>query len=595
MDRTSEEIFGSRERFEEYLSKMGARLQARRAERIAFLTEARSQLDPLLREAQLLGDSEAESDLQARLGVLHEELERLAGLGSGDSTEQAIAPFSPDVEVREPLSSDSALGAPATLPPGPPNGTANEPVALEAPPAETPAIATAAPSAPAPKKLAPPMPVAPPAPARARGWEPRPIDEIDLEVARLEEQLDQYSGSGETGLLTLKAIACRQRRAYMELEEQASYIGHVRALHGRIRAMVQEQHGERYVLPLNTGVSPEDPARWEDLAQSYEALVQALEAFAWFCENATALHTPESRTLLEGVGAAQQRLFRLLETHFRGALDDQQRVLYESILEAAGGLDIYVEALNPHRAERDLEIAARDLPATFRRLREALEKKQRQEQTTESLLTLVSDPAFGVREQDADALRAAALACMAAGVPPSNKTVRDALLPWGALLEDEPGVSRLTAEISKELDRRAQRGLPVEPEEEEGSSSALAADIQAMREVLLPHTRGKRCLFIGGDAREEKRRELEQVLELEELVWPEARKTASVYDFEAEIARCDIAALLIRFMRTGFAQADELCREHRTRLVRLPRGLGVPRVITDFYQQLVPRDPTPQG
>ena len=78
----------------------------------------------------------------------------------------------------------------------------------------------------------------------------------------------------------------------------------------------------------------------------------------------------------------------------------------------------------------------------------------------------------------------------------------------------------------------------------------------------------------------------------EELVWPSARKSASPYDFEAEVARCDIVALLVRFMRTGFKQAVDFCREHNTRVVWLPRGLGLTRIITEFHDQLVPRTTT---
>jgi hypothetical protein len=393
----------------------------------------------------------------------------------------------------------------------------------------------------------------------------------------------------------LKALTCRQRRAFWELEDQGAYAGQARALYGKLKARVHALFGERRVLPLNTNVTPAEPVRWEDLARGYEALARAVDAFDWYRQEADTLGPAAARELLESIGAVQQQFYRLLESQFKGAADDQQRGLYEALLAAAEEQQIFLDSLNPRRTEEELRELAEVLPKIRQRLREGVAKKELQQQAVGRVLDLTDRADFGALDTDPSDLRDAAVACLKAGVPASNRSLRDALLPWTVLIDEEPQLANLVKEIDRELERRDKRDHPEETGDEDAGAEALSPEIQAMLQELLPHTRGKRCFFIGGDTREEKRRQLQAVLELEELVWPAARPTASVYDFEPEIARCDIIALLIRFMRTGFKQAVDLCRVHNTRVVRVPRGLGLTRIITDFHQQLVPRSDSDTG
>ena len=91
-------------------------------------------------------------------------------------------------------------------------------------------LAAAADPANGPKRRRPgaaaaPRPAAPsrPLPARPppRG-SPRLVAEVDGEVAGLEAQLDQLTETGSGALLRLKALTCRLRRAYVELERHGA-------------------------------------------------------------------------------------------------------------------------------------------------------------------------------------------------------------------------------------------------------------------------------------------------------------------------------------------------------------------------------------
>lgn len=544
------------EELEPFLEQAKARLAQAKDQRLQMLERVTADLRTLLRDAQLLHDRELADELRLRLEAAELERQRLTG-ESGAVAER-------EAELGEAGGrSEPARGRHEVMQP-----------------------------------VQRPVPGVPRAVQRApRVWVPRPVEVLDAEVAHLEDLLDEEPGNGDLGLLRLKALACRQRRAYWELEAQGAFTGHVRGLYGKLKTRIQEQHGiNRRVLPLNTNVMPPLPTDWEELAARYEALVPAWEVWIWYTAHQDALGPAAAKDLLESVGAIQQQLFRVVMNTFRDS-DDQQKELYEKLLRAASEKQIYIESLNYRRSDEELARAAASLEPTFERLMESTQRRARQNATLERVMDLVADPEYLEEDEGLEELREAVAECLEAGIPPSYRELRDALLPYAEDLADEPRVAPLLREIEKELERRGQHGAGGDEGDEHGDEAQdededdegdLSPDIRRQLEELLPHIRGKRVLFIGGEGREEKRRQLEQILEVD-LSWPGTRPTDSVYDFEAGIARSDIVALLVRFMRTGHKQAIDLCEKYGVRLVRLPRGLGISRVISDFHDQLVSR------
>src|SRR5205823_5530816 len=115
------------------------------------------------------------------------------------------------------------------------------------------------------------------------------------------------------------------------LDALGVYLGDVRGAHGALQARVRDEHGAPYVIPLDISVTPKEPAQWEELARAYEVLIPATEALAWFNEHERALKPAEIKHLLEGVGAAQARLMRLLDAEFCGRDEQQQKQLYAEL------------------------------------------------------------------------------------------------------------------------------------------------------------------------------------------------------------------------------------------------------------------------
>jgi hypothetical protein len=228
------------------------------------------------------------------------------------------------------------------------------------------------------------------------------------------------------------------------------------------------------------------------------------------------------------------------------------------------------------------------VPEVYRNLKESLERRIGQERSLQEVLALVESVKFGrSTKADRPKLHAALREAFQQGVVISNKQLRDALLPFGHLLKGEADFAPLLQDIEAELTRRG--GAVLEEGEGEEEEDELSLDLRLKLDELLPYTRGRSVLFLGGTPIEGKRVALQEILQLKELHWPQTSKRAtSVADFEADIRNADITVLLIRFMRSGFEQAKDIAKKYDHRLVRLPRGLGVSRIIQDFHDQLVP-------
>ena len=99
-------------------------------------------------------------------------------------------------------------------------------------------------------------------------------------------------------------------------------------------------------------------------------------------------------------------------------------------------------------------------------------------------------------------------------------------------------------------------------------------ELEAVRQI----TQGKRCLLLGGTCREENRRKIEEALQLSELVWPSTKPSDPLSKFDTEIRHADIVALLTRFSRKEWKNAQDICaregKEIRSSDDRIRRGAG---------------------
>jgi hypothetical protein len=166
------------------------------------------------------------------------------------------------------------------------------------------------------------------------------------------------------------------------------------------------------------------------------------------------------------------------------------------------------------------------------------------------------------------------------GVPPSNREIRELLLPVIDELperNDYPAGFRL---VLREIDRfLATRSAPARTT----IAHEPPAEVQETARLL----GGKSIVLIGGNRRREAQESLRRALGLKDLIWVETKEHQSIDAFEPLIARADVAVVLlaIRWSSHAFGDVKQLCDRHGKLLVRLPGGYNPNQVAAQILAQ----------
>src|SRR5262249_23858599 len=158
------------------------------------------------------------------------------------------------------------------------------------------------------------------------------------------------------------------------------------------------------------------------------------------------LHPNEALRLLEGIGAAQTLVYRRISRYYP-ASDRQQQAIYSAVKAAASAAGLQLASLDPQTESAALQEMIAALPAHLEHLRAAADRRDTQRETIERLVLVTATAEPKRRKTDAAALRNAALACLDAGIPESDRRLRDPLLPFEKPLSEEPRLARLVEEI----------------------------------------------------------------------------------------------------------------------------------------------------
>ena len=165
------------------------------------------------------------------------------------------------------------------------------------------------------------------------------------------------------------------------------------------------------------------------------------------------------------------------------------------------------------------------------------------------------------------------------GTPPSSIDLRELLLPMVDRLPDSPlpkNVQRVIREIDRFL---ATRSGPVVAEE----GVEATEDVKQVAEYL----NGKVLVLIGGVPRPHAREALKCTFGLKEVDWIETREHDSFSRFEPNVARSDVAVVLlaIRWSSHDFGNVREFCIKHGKPIVRLPGGYNPNQVAAQIIKQ----------
>lgn len=183
-----------------------------------------------------------------------------------------------------------------------------------------------------------------------------------------------------------------------------------------------------------------------------------------------------------------------------------------------------------------------------------------------------------------DKLAQAVAGILSAGVPASDAELREALLPARPYrpegLDPSSGLARAFAEMDRVISARGER--------DEDDDSPPAGGREATAEVVKAASllEGKRAVIIGGIRNEQARESLERDLRLRELRWVTTNEHQSTAPFEPEVARSDLAIVLVRFSGHAFVEdVRGMCDRYGKPYVRVPGGYGTNQIAHHVLKQ----------
>jgi hypothetical protein len=166
------------------------------------------------------------------------------------------------------------------------------------------------------------------------------------------------------------------------------------------------------------------------------------------------------------------------------------------------------------------------------------------------------------------------------GVPPSNREIRDAVLPILDAMPTADAFPPAFLLVVREAEEyRATRNVQhpgradVEP----------SADVLAVRTFL----NGKTIVIIGGESRDHAQQALKEAFALQEVVWLESQDRPSLERFKPAILRPDVklVVLMIRWSSHSYGGLKRFCSRHDKLFVRLPGGYNPNQLASQIMAQ----------
>jgi hypothetical protein len=332
-------------------------------------------------------------------------------------------------------------------------------------------------------------------------------------------------------------------------------------------------------LSSSGSLGPEDVAPLEDVAGCFESVAGALVMAREPIDDPKA-NAEDLERLLTHVAEAQSALkVALLELSAGG--DPEQLDVFAWLKETAAREQVFIKRFM--RADEHAD------PALWRELLARIESEPEGEPAdrTGMLLKQLRGQINGARATpeaglDWTAIITTVAEAVAAGAPPSNREIRDALLP---LLDELPDRDDLPGEflaVLREIDRYV-ASRPAAPGAHGPSVSHWSAEVKEAARLL----EGRGVALIGGDRRREAEDALRRALKLKDLFWIETREHQSIESFEAVVARPEVALVLlaIRWSSHSFGEVKQFCERHDKPLVRLPGGYNPNQVAVQILAQ----------
>jgi hypothetical protein len=331
-----------------------------------------------------------------------------------------------------------------------------------------------------------------------------------------------------------------------------------------------------------SGPSPSNLQTYEDVAGCFETVAAGTALVRELLEDQDGQRAGFEQAL-DLLAEAQSALRSSVNAIDGGSDSDQTRV-YQWLKNTAAEQQIFIQrymrADDPAEAVSWPQIDARieALRSRFQNTRDHGRRQQARIKRIRYHLKAIQGGA-GTRH-DWEVIAATVDELVSDGLPPSNRELRDLLLP---VMEDVPELDPMPGGFQLVL-READRFLAERPAGDEAPAAQQPSrEVQEVAELL----KGKSMVLIGGERRPHSHAALETAFGLEELVWVEAREHESLDKFEPHVARPDVAVvvLAIRWSSHSYGDVKVFCERYGKPLVRLPAGYNPNQVASHILSQ----------
>jgi hypothetical protein len=331
-----------------------------------------------------------------------------------------------------------------------------------------------------------------------------------------------------------------------------------------------------------TGPSPANPQLYEEVANCFETLADALALVRQIQEEPEALRNEFERSL-DLLAEAQSGL-RVAIDGIDGLPDTDQVQAFNWLKTTSSEKQVFVrhhmridDPADPARCA-NLQSRIETLDTQVQDLRQHGKKRKKLLGKVRHKTSLIESEPTAARAQW-ESLIPVVQELVSDRLPTSNPELRQLLVPVIDSLPEDLDLPAGFRLVLREIDRF----LATYPPPEAKPVVPPTQDVQDVAKLL----KERSLVLIGGDRRGNAHQAIKDAFGLKELIWIETREHESFEGFEPYVARPDVAAVLlaIRWASHSYGEVKDFCDRYGKPLVRLPGGYGLNQVAAQIMAQ----------
>lgn len=332
----------------------------------------------------------------------------------------------------------------------------------------------------------------------------------------------------------------------------------------------------------NTGPTPDDPGLYENVAGCFEATADVIAVIRQIGDEPDIYEAAFEQSL--DLFAEALSALRVSIVQIDGPIDSDQSHAFNWLRTTTSEQQVFVQR---HMRVTDPAdpMNYSDLLNRIEALDASIEETRRRGKQRKKLLGKIRHKVSLILDNPQDAedhwriLIDSVDTLVTDGLPPSNRELRELLVPAIELLPEDTEIPETVVLVLREIDRY----LASCPPPEKPAIPQSTPEVQAVARLL----KNKSMVLIGGDRRAGACQALTEAFALEDLIWIPTREHQSIDGFEPSIAQKKVSLVLlaIRWSSHSYTDVKDFCDRYGKPLVRLPGGYNPNQVAMQIMKQ----------